>query len=60
MLCRMTTLSQMSEESSDQNPPHNSDLNEDELLGTIADISVPGAHSDDSIALIVSPGEDDL
>ena len=28
-------LSQMSEESTDQNPPHNSDLNEEELLGTI-------------------------
>ena len=52
--------SQMSEESTDQNPPHDSDPNKDELLGLPADISVPGGHSDDSIALVVSPGDDDL
>ena len=52
--------SQTSEESMDQNPPHNLDPNEDELLGLPADISIPGGHSDDSIALVVSPGDDDL
>ena len=52
--------SQMSEGSTDQNPPHDSDPDEDELLGPPANISVPGGHSDDSIALIISPGDDDL
>ena len=52
--------SHMSEESTDQNPPHDSDLNEDELLGLPADISIPGGHSDDSVAHVVSPGDDDL
>ena len=53
-------FSQMSKESTDQNPPHDLDLNEDELLGTITDISVPRGHSDDSIALAIPPGEDNL
>ena len=52
--------SHTSEESTDQNLPHDSDLNEDELLGPPADISMPGGHSDDSVALVVSPGDDDL
>ena len=52
--------SQMSEESTDQNLPHDSDPDEDELLGPLADISIPGGHSDDSIALVISPGDDDL
>ena len=52
--------SHTTEESTDQNPPHDSDLNEDELLGPPADISIPGGHSDDSVALNVSPGDDDL
>ena len=52
--------SQMSEESTNQNPPHNSDPDKDKLLGPPTDISVPGGHSDDSIALVISPGEDDL
>ena len=52
--------SHMSEESTDQNPPHDLDLNEDELLGLPADISIPGGHSDDSVALVVSLGDDDL
>ena len=39
--------SQMSEESTDQNLPHDSDPNEDELLGLPADISIPGGHSND-------------
>ena len=52
--------SHTSEESTDQNPPHNSDLDKDKLLGLPADISVPGGHSDDSVALVVSPGDDDL
>ena len=52
--------SQMSEESTDQNPPHDSDPDEDELLGPPANISVPGGHSNNSIALVVSLGDDDL
>ena len=47
-------LSQMSGESTDQNPPHDLDLL-GELLGMITDTSVPGGHSDDSITLIVPP-----
>ena len=35
-------LSQMSKESTDQNPPHNSDFDKEELLGPVTDISVPG------------------
>ena len=52
--------SQISEESTNQNPPHNSDPDEDELLGPPTNISVPRGHSDDSISLVVSLGEDDL
>ena len=52
--------SHVSEESTDQNLPHNSDLDEDELLGLATDVSVPGGHSDDSIALVVFPKDDDL
>ena len=52
--------SHMSEESTNQNLPHDSDPNEDELLGLVTNISIPRGHSDDSIALVVSPGEDDL
>ena len=52
--------SHASEESMDQNPPHDSDLDEDELLGPATDVSVPGGHSDDSVALVVSPKDDDL
>ena len=52
--------SQTSEESMDQNPPHDLDLNEDELLGVVTNLSVPGGHSDDSIALSICLGEDDL
>ena len=52
--------SHVSEESMDQNPPHDSDLDEDELLGLATDVSVPGGHSDDSVALVVSPKDDDL
>ena len=48
------------EESTDQNPPHNSDLDEDELLGLVTNVSIPGGHSDDSVALVVSPKDDDL
>ena len=50
----------MSEESTDQNPPHDSDPDEDELLGPPADISIPGGHSNNSITLVVSLGNDDL
>ena len=52
--------SHTTKESTDQNPPHNSDLNEDELLGPPADVSIPRGHSDDSVALVVSPGDNDL
>ena len=52
--------SQTSEESTDQNLPHDSDPDEDELLGPPADISIPRGHSDDSITLVISPGDDDL
>ena len=51
--------SQTSEESTDQNLPHDSDPDEDELLGLPANISIPGGHSNDSITLIISPGDDD-
>ena len=52
--------SQMSEESTNQNPPHDSDPDVDELLGLPTNISIPRGHCDDSIALIFSLGEDDL
>ena len=52
--------SQTSEESTDQNPPHNSNPDENELLGPPADISVPRGHSNNSITLVISPGDDDL
>ena len=52
--------SHTSEESTDQNPPHDLDLDEDELLGPATDVSIPGGHSDDSIALMVSPKDNDL
>ena len=45
--------SQMSEESTDQNPPHDSDPDKDKLLGLLAGISIPGGHSNDSIALMI-------
>ena len=53
-------LSQTSEESTDKNPPQNLDLDEEELLGPVTDISVPGGHSDDLITLSVPPEEDNL
>ena len=49
-------FSQTSKESTDQNLPHDLDLDEDELLGTVTDISVPGGHLDDSITLIIPLG----
>ena len=52
--------SQTSEESTDQNPPHNSNPDEDKLLRPPANISVPRGHSDDSITLVISLGDDDL
>ena len=51
----MTTVV-MLEESTDQNPPHDSDPDEDKLLGLVTNISIPRGHSDYSIAL-VSPWE---
>ena len=35
--------------------PHDLDLNEDELLGTVTNLSIPRGHSDDSISLHHSP-----
>ena len=52
--------SQVSEESTNQNLPHDSDPDEDELLGPPADISIPRGHSDDSITLVVTLGDDNL
>ena len=52
--------SQMSEESTNQNLPYDSDPDKDELLGPPTNVSVPGGHSDDSIALVISPREDNL
>ena len=52
--------SHASEESTDQNLPHDLDLDEDELLGPATDVSIPGVHSDASVALGVSPKDDDL
>ena len=43
----MTTHSHVLEESTDQNLPHDSDLDEDKLLGLATNISIPGGHSDD-------------
>ena len=48
------------EESTNQNLPNDSDPNEDKFLGLVTDISVPRGHSDDSIALVISLGEDNL
>ena len=44
-------------DSNDENPLWDSDINEDELLGAIADVSIPGGHSDDSVALAIPPDE---
>ena len=52
--------SHVSEESMDQNPPHDLDLDEDKLLGPVTNVSIPRGHSDDSIALMVSLKDDDL
>ena len=52
--------SHASEESMDQNPPHDLDLEEDELLGLVTNVSIPGGHSDDSVALAISPKDNDL
>ena len=48
------------DDSDNNNPPWDSDVSEDELLGSIADVSIPGGHSDNSVALAVPPGEDIL
>ena len=52
--------SETSEESMDQNLAHDSDLDEDKLLGVVTDLSVPRGHLDDSITLDIHLGEDDL
>ena len=52
--------SHTSEESTNQNLPHDLDPNEDELLGPVTDISIPRGYSDDSITLIISLREDNL
>ena len=55
-----TTAVKHQKKSTNQNPPHNSNPDKDELLGPPTDISIPGGHSNDSIALVISPGDDDL
>ena len=52
--------SQTSKDSTDMNPPQDSDIDEEELLGPATDVSVPGGYLDDSIALVVPPEEDNL
>ena len=47
-------------DSDDENPLWDSDVNEDELLGAIADVSIPGGHLDGSVALAIPPDEDIL
>ena len=49
-----------SEDSADENPPWDSDVDEEELLGLATDVSAPGEHSDDLIALVIPPEEDNL
>ena len=52
--------SQSSEDSTDDNPPWDSDINKDELLGPAMDVSIPGGHSNDSITLVIPLEEDNL
>ena len=52
--------SQTSEDSADENPPQDSDIDEEELLGSATDVFVPGGHSDDLITLVIPPEEDNL
>ena len=52
--------SQSSEDSTDENPPQNLDIDKDELLGPAMDVSIPGGHSDDLVTLVISPEEDNL
>ena len=51
---------QESQSSDDENPLQDLDVDKDELLGVVADVSIPRGHSDDSIALRVPPDEDTL
>ena len=46
--------------SNDENPLWDSDVNEDKVLGVIADVSIPGGHLDNSVALAIPPDEDIL
>ena len=39
-----------------QNLPHDLDLDEDELLGMVTNVSVPGGHLDNSITLVIPQG----
>ena len=52
--------SQSSEDSIDENPPQDLDICKDKLLGPAMDISIPGGHSDVSVALVIPPEEDNL
>ena len=56
----MTTAVTHQRRAPTQNLPHDLNPDEDELLGPVTNISIPGGHSDDSIALIISPGVDNL
>ena len=51
---------QTSKDSSDENPPWDSDIDEEKLLGLATDVSAPGGHLDDSITLVIPPEEDNL
>ena len=49
-----------SEDSADENPPQDTNIDEEELLGLATDVSVSGGHLDNSIALVIPPEEDNL
>ena len=52
--------SQTSKDSTDMNPHQDLDIDEEELLGPVTDVSVPGGHLDDLIALVVHSEEENL
>ena len=52
--------SQTSKDSMDVNPPWDSDIDEEDLLGPVTDVSVDGGHLDDLITLVIPLGEDNL
>ena len=42
-----------SKDSADENPPWDSDIDEEELFGLATDVSAPGGHLDNSITLVI-------